>query len=186
MEITRLVTDGTSNACSKLYAACARIAKEAGYERIQTYVLDTESGVSLRAAGWHLDRCTEGGDWNCAKRSGRRTDQPMCRKQRWVEELNPPARMSVPTLVVATAPKTRWCSRCEEWLPTRRFYRKSPHWCRSCRSAYYKLRRQSDPAFRNADVERLRRRRKEQAAISHKRGATISGGAIADAAQQGQ
>src|SRR3989304_4009678 len=45
VEITRLVTDGTPNACSLLYAAGARIAREMGYQQIQTYILDTEPGT---------------------------------------------------------------------------------------------------------------------------------------------
>lgn len=32
-EITRLVTDGTPNVCSKLYSACARAAKSMGMKR---------------------------------------------------------------------------------------------------------------------------------------------------------
>ena len=46
VEVTRLVTNGTKNACSILYAASARISREMGYEKIQTYILDTELGVS--------------------------------------------------------------------------------------------------------------------------------------------
>jgi hypothetical protein len=89
-EVTRLVTDGTKNACSMLYAAAARVAKEMGAFKIQTYTLDTEPGTSLRGAGWTLDGMTEGRDWNCSSRGGRRTDQPQDDKQRWVKNLNPP------------------------------------------------------------------------------------------------
>jgi hypothetical protein len=52
IEIRRVCTDGTFNACSKLYGACARVAKEMGYKRVVTYTLETESGASLRASGW--------------------------------------------------------------------------------------------------------------------------------------
>ena len=52
VEVTRLATDGTPNACSILYAAAARAAKAMGYLLIQTYILASESGGSLRAAGW--------------------------------------------------------------------------------------------------------------------------------------
>lgn len=52
LEVTRLCTDGTKNACSFLYAAAARAAAAMGYSKIITYTLDTEQGVSLRAAGW--------------------------------------------------------------------------------------------------------------------------------------
>ena len=52
LEVNRLCTDGTKNACSFLYAAAARAARAMGYQRIITYTLDTEGGASLRAAGW--------------------------------------------------------------------------------------------------------------------------------------
>src|SRR5258708_6397134 len=42
LEVTRLCTDGTKNACSWLYGASARIAKDLGYKKIQTYLLDEE------------------------------------------------------------------------------------------------------------------------------------------------
>ena len=88
-EVTRLVTDGTKNACSFLYSACARIAREMGFSRIQTYILKTEPGTSLRAAGWVLEAHTVGGNWNRSWRKGRREDQPMEAKQRWAKPLNP-------------------------------------------------------------------------------------------------
>lgn len=87
-EVTRLVTNGQKNACSALYAASARIAKEMGFKRIQTFILEEETGVSLKAAGWEFERMSEGGDWNVPSRGGRRTDQPQQAKQRWKKELN--------------------------------------------------------------------------------------------------
>ena len=97
-EVARLVTDGTKNACSFLYSAAARAVKELGYKRIQTYVLASESGTSLRAAGWRLDGTTKGGRWirdhddPTARQllldgGTRRGDQPMEPKQRWVKDL---------------------------------------------------------------------------------------------------
>jgi len=86
-EVTRLVTDTTPNACSCLYAACARAADAMGFYYIQTSILDNETGVSLRAAGWHFDHAINGRDWNCPSRLGRRTDQPMCDKQVWHKHL---------------------------------------------------------------------------------------------------
>jgi|ERR1017187_5633184 hypothetical protein len=85
-EVTRLVTDGTKNACSLLYSACARAAEAMGFDSIQTFILDSESGVSLKAAGWKFVAMSDGGDWNRPSRSGRRTDQPMQRKQKWARE----------------------------------------------------------------------------------------------------
>ena len=87
LEVTRLVTDGTPNACSTLYAAAARIGKELGYLRIQTFILDTEPGTSLKAAGWKLDGVSPGGQWKHTDGKPRRTDQPTVPKQRWVREL---------------------------------------------------------------------------------------------------
>lgn len=61
LEVTRLCTDGTYNACSILYARCAKIAKDMGYKKIITYILDTEGGTSLKASGWTLDEKDVGG-----------------------------------------------------------------------------------------------------------------------------
>lgn len=52
LEVTRVATDGTPNACSALYGAARRIAREMGYRRTITYTQDPEPGTSLRAAGW--------------------------------------------------------------------------------------------------------------------------------------
>lgn len=84
-EVTRLVTNGVPNGCSSLYSACARIAREMGFDKIQTYILEEETGVTLRASGWKFEVMTDGGDWNHSKANNgtRRTDQPMGRKQRW-------------------------------------------------------------------------------------------------------
>jgi hypothetical protein len=59
------VKRGNPNACSKLYGASARIAKEMGYKKIITYVLESETGVSLKAAGWFEEESNAGGAfWN--------------------------------------------------------------------------------------------------------------------------
>ena len=87
LEVTRLVTNGTRNACSILYAAAARIGKEMGYQLIQTYILDTESGISLKAAGWQYDGIAGGGQWKHTDGKPRRTDQPTCLKGRWIKNL---------------------------------------------------------------------------------------------------
>lgn len=86
VEITRLVTDGTRNACSALYGAAARAAKAMGYRRIQTFILDEESGASLRAAGYRFDGASGGGDWTRESKPNRRQDQPQGPKQRWVRD----------------------------------------------------------------------------------------------------
>lgn len=83
-EVCRLVTNGTKNACSILYAAAARAAQAMGFDYIQTYILDTEPGTSLRASGWKFDGWTAGGKWKHSA-GPRRDDQPTCKKQRWVK-----------------------------------------------------------------------------------------------------
>jgi hypothetical protein len=52
LEVTRVATDGTPNACSMLYGACWRAARALGYTRIVTYTQAGETGASLRAAGY--------------------------------------------------------------------------------------------------------------------------------------
>lgn len=86
IEVVRLCTDGTPNVCSFLYSKAARIAKEMGYKRIITYTLDTESGISLKACGWTMDKVTDGGSWDCPSRP-RSTSSPICPKKRWSKSL---------------------------------------------------------------------------------------------------
>lgn len=86
IEVVRLCTDGTHNACSFLYGRAARVARELGYSKIITYILDTEDGASLRAVGWHKEADTKGGAWNCPSRP-RQTTAPTNPKQRWAKEL---------------------------------------------------------------------------------------------------
>lgn len=87
VEVARLCTNGHANACSALYAAAARASKEIGYDRIQTYILESEPATSLKAAGWVFEQIVIGRDWNAPSRGGRRTDQPMCNKARWAKQL---------------------------------------------------------------------------------------------------
>ena len=63
LEVNRLCTTGERNACSFLYGAAARAAKALGYRKIITYTLDTEPGVSLRAAGWSCAGIAGGKRW---------------------------------------------------------------------------------------------------------------------------
>lgn len=54
LEVTRVATDGTKNAGSMLYAACARACFALGYQRLVTYTRDDESGATMRAASWRI------------------------------------------------------------------------------------------------------------------------------------
>lgn len=74
LEVNRLCTDGTPNACSMLYGAAWRAAKALGYRRLITYTLPEEGGASLRASGWRLVGLRGGGSWG--RESRPRTDVP--------------------------------------------------------------------------------------------------------------
>lgn len=97
LEVLRCCTNGAPNVASFLYSRAARIAKEFGYKRIITYILETENGASLRASGWVLDdpNCG-GGTWNRPSRPreatqltifGEEAKYPQCKKQRYIKEL---------------------------------------------------------------------------------------------------
>jgi hypothetical protein len=102
LEVTRLVSDGTKNCCSMLYSAAARIGKEMGFLRIQTYILaDEETGVSLKASGWSLEGLAGGGQWKHSDGKQRRTDQPIGKKLRWAKVLNEHKPL------LSTVPKTQ-------------------------------------------------------------------------------
>ena len=82
LEVTRVATDGTPNACSALYAACRRAAWALGYQKIGTYILASEPGTSLKAAGWHCVGEAGGGSWHRKERP--RVDKaPTQIKIRW-------------------------------------------------------------------------------------------------------
>lgn len=107
LEVVRLVTDGTPNACSALYAAAARAGHAMGFRRIQTYILDSEPGTSLRASGWRSEGGAGGGQWKHTDGRPRRTDQPTGPKERWTRALLvgrpdltvPPERLDDPSQI---------------------------------------------------------------------------------------
>ena len=68
LEIYRNCTDGTKNACTKLYGACLRIAKAMGYERVITYTLKSENGSSLKAANFTFSGTAGGIAWTGARK----------------------------------------------------------------------------------------------------------------------
>jgi hypothetical protein len=63
LEVTRLATDGTRNACSFLYGAARRATFALGYLKLITYTLPEEGGASLRGAGFRLIGTRGGGSW---------------------------------------------------------------------------------------------------------------------------
>lgn len=64
IEVNRVATDGTRNACSFLYGAVRRAGKAMGYTKFVTYTLPDEGGASLRGAGWALVGEAGGGLWS--------------------------------------------------------------------------------------------------------------------------
>lgn len=65
LEVTRLcIIEGYRDACSMLYAAAWRAVKALGYKRLITYILKSETGVSLQAANWRLIGEAGGGSWH--------------------------------------------------------------------------------------------------------------------------
>lgn len=82
-EINRLCTDGTRNACSKLYSACIKVARAMGYKKIITYTLESENGASLKASGFTFCGLAGGLKWTGRRYAGRTQDVPHERKKRW-------------------------------------------------------------------------------------------------------
>ena len=98
LEVTRLATDGTRNACSCLYGAAAREAKRRGYKKIITFILQSEPGTSLHASGWTLEaeKCGKPNWTGNRTKERKRYEQitlfpaktpPREYKQRWGKEL---------------------------------------------------------------------------------------------------
>ena len=83
LEVNRLCTDGTHNACSMLYAASARAAKAMGYRKIITYILESEPGTSLAAAGFQNEGAAGGLEWTGVRRPKDGNQYPHELKQRW-------------------------------------------------------------------------------------------------------
>lgn len=82
LEVTRVATDGAKDACSALYGACRRATFALGYRKLVTYTLPSESGSSLRGAGWRLIGEAGGGSWSRTSRP-RVDTHPLQSKLRW-------------------------------------------------------------------------------------------------------
>lgn len=107
LEVLRLCSNGEKDVCSFLYSRAARVAKEMGYSKIITYILETENGTSLKASGWHKEADNVGGKhWDVPSRPRNISETQMmfdenmnivcekakypvgCKKQRWCKDLN--------------------------------------------------------------------------------------------------
>ncbi len=84
-EINRLCTDGTRNACSMLYGACVRVARELGYRTIITYTLESESGASLKASNFVCEGKAGGTHWTGARNRNQNIPHEM--KIKWSKQL---------------------------------------------------------------------------------------------------
>lgn len=99
LEVTRLATDGMERevldrlgrphklgVCSFLYGAAARATFALGYRRLGTYILASEPGTTLVAAGWRMVAEVRGRSWNTMSRP--RVDKyPTLDKVRYEVEL---------------------------------------------------------------------------------------------------
>ena len=88
-EIVRLCVsrDAPRNTASWLYARARRAANSLGFTRVTTVNLDSESGASLRAAGFRLERempAREG--WGCKSRPRESLSTDGVSKRRWIAE----------------------------------------------------------------------------------------------------
>lgn len=68
VEVTRCCTNGYKNACSFLYSAAWRTARNLGYRKLVTYILASEPGTSLYASNFKLIAKVRGRSWNCPSR----------------------------------------------------------------------------------------------------------------------
>lgn len=65
LEVTRVCTiNGYKNAASMLYGAAWRATRAMGYKKLITYILKSEVGTSLIAAGYKEIGLAGGGSWN--------------------------------------------------------------------------------------------------------------------------
>lgn len=88
-EVTRLCTNEHAplGTCSFLYARCWRVWEAMGGEKLITYTLQSESGASLRGAGWVQEALLDGrSGWDTPAR--RRQNQAISGepKIRWSKE----------------------------------------------------------------------------------------------------
>ena len=70
------------NACSQLYGWAVREARKRGFQRIISYTLESESGVSLKAARWTIEHKVKGRSWDTPSRH-RPNASPGLNKNRW-------------------------------------------------------------------------------------------------------
>lgn len=83
VEVLRLCTHSkipTPGAASMMYSSAWRAAKAKGFKRSITFILKSESGISLKAANWRYVRDSPGGTWNrpSREREDKHPTDPKC------------------------------------------------------------------------------------------------------------
>jgi hypothetical protein len=88
-EVLRVCTrpESPKNTNSFLYGACWRIWVAMGGRRLVTYTLRSESGSSLKGAGWELVANVAPGDWSRANRRRVLQNVQTLPKYRWERNL---------------------------------------------------------------------------------------------------
>jgi len=151
LEVTRLATDGSANACSALYGATWRTTRNLGYRRLITYTQAGESGASLRAAGF-LNIATRAArrGWDVPSRPRHRAEVETVPQLWEISTDDAPAltswrdetRDETPPRDVTTTVTT--CSVCREPTTPARTGRPRRYCSQACRQAAYRNRRRSD------------------------------------------
>jgi hypothetical protein len=88
-EVLRCCTSSAApkGACSFLYGACWHAWRAMGGKRIVTYTLASESGASLRGAGWRIVAQCRAGDWSRPQLGRMRAWQPIYGQQKFRWEM---------------------------------------------------------------------------------------------------
>jgi hypothetical protein len=83
LEVLRVCTDGTRNACSFLYGRVKRIGQLMGYRKVITYTLQDESGASLKAVGGRVVGEVQPQEWSVPSRPRKSQDVYGKSKLKW-------------------------------------------------------------------------------------------------------
>ncbi|MEU0931050.1 XF1762 family protein [Streptomyces malaysiensis] len=150
VEVIRLATDGSPNACSALYGAAWRTAKASGHRRAITYTQEGESGASLRAVGWRraADRPARAG-WDAPSRPRRTLGTEQVARTLW--EITAKDAPPLPPLRDETRDETRPARRrcsarsCRRLVATTATGRPARYCSHACRQRAYRERRATTP-----------------------------------------
>ncbi|MFH9600789.1 XF1762 family protein [Streptomyces rochei] len=148
VEVTRVATNGTANACSALYAAAWRTARSAGYRRAITYTQDGESGASLRAAGWRkVSDLPARSGWDTPSRPRRALGTENVARALWEITTHnapplPELRDETRDETRATRSRRKRCPECKNVIETAATGRPARYCSPACRQRAYRRRTQ--------------------------------------------